>query len=48
MQDIELMVRLALFADDLLRGASRVGPPLASQRPKLTASGRSRDLGPRV
>jgi hypothetical protein len=31
MQDFELMVQLALFADDLLRSASRVGPPLARQ-----------------
>jgi hypothetical protein len=38
MQDIELMVRLALFADDLLRGASRVGPPLASQEDVGAAS----------
>jgi hypothetical protein len=38
MEDIELMVRLALFAGDLLRGASRVGPPLARQEDVGAAS----------
>jgi hypothetical protein len=38
MQDIELMVRLALFADDLLRGASRVGAPLARKEDVGAAS----------